>query len=251
VASIDDWRGDLRKPFEHPDIGGSAPLQLYALAFPGTASGTPTGYALTGSTAIANVEQRNFTVSLWFRQPNVSGNRCMFGISDSSGLFNTRVNIFFVGADLYTRIYTGAGGQNVIVPYSTLNTWTHLAYVVDNSLQCTQYINGVSVGTLAGTGTTSGVTSGQVIIGGMSATNNVGGFSAWNGSLDDVRIYRPALAAGDVATLAAKGNPAVAPTNRWMFEENAGNSLADLVGGVTATKDNTVTWTTGVSGLVV
>jgi hypothetical protein len=75
-----------------------------------------------------------------------------------------------------------------------LNTWTHIATTYDGVNQ-RFYVNGVLVGTTAGTGSIN-VANGALRIGGNNSS--VGEF--FSGMIDEVRVYNRALSAAEITT---------------------------------------------------
>jgi hypothetical protein len=78
-----------------------------------------------------------------------------------------------------------------------LNAWTHLAATYDGA-NMRYYVNGVLVGTTAGTGSIN-VANGALRIGGNNSAP--AGQGEWfQGLIDEVRVYNRALSAAEIAT---------------------------------------------------
>jgi beta-lactam-binding protein with PASTA domain len=75
-----------------------------------------------------------------------------------------------------------------------LNTWTHLATTYDGANQ-RFYVNGVLVGTTAGTGSIV-VSNGSIRIGGNASSTG----EFFQGLIDEVRVYNRALSAAEITT---------------------------------------------------
>ena len=76
-----------------------------------------------------------------------------------------------------------------------LNTWTHLATTYDGA-NLRYYVNGVLVGTTAGTGTINAA-NGALRIGGNNSAP-LGQGEWFKGLIDEVRIYNRALTAAEI-----------------------------------------------------
>ncbi len=106
------------------------------------------------------------------------------GIKDAGLRFTTR---FVLDYDL--------NGQ--IVP---LNTWTHLAWVMDAANDVTFYMNGVNVGTIAGVSPANAPNANWVIGAFRSVVTPP---ECFDGAIDDIQIYQGSLSDAEVATLFA------------------------------------------------
>ncbi len=78
-----------------------------------------------------------------------------------------------------------------------LNAWTHLAATYDGA-NLRYYVNGVLVGTTAGTGTINAANGALRIGGNSSAPAGQGEF--FRGLIDEVRVYNRALTAAEITT---------------------------------------------------
>jgi hypothetical protein len=106
-----------------------------------------------------------------------------------------RVGGFFGGCTSKAWKYLDS---NVAVP---LNTWTHVASTYNGST-LTVWINGKAAGRLAVTGSTC-KNDLPLAIGAKDNPDKALLEAFWDGRLDDVRIYRRALTASEIAGLAA------------------------------------------------
>ncbi|MDX2196751.1 MAG: LamG-like jellyroll fold domain-containing protein [Cytophagales bacterium] len=140
-----------------------------------------------GTNNIFNL-QNNFTLEAWVRIPSVAGpKRRIFNRSSGTGFgFGIEANGKLGGTNYGVIDFTQSIGT------LSANTWTHVAFVVNNSV-LTYYINGVQSGT-SSTG---------------ALPNNLGvnmkvGYSDYNpsesftGDLDEVRIWNVAIDAVDI-----------------------------------------------------
>jgi hypothetical protein len=142
------------------------------------------GNALQGLTA-------DLSVSAWIRPEDlpapfnarrVFGNNnggWMCGVSGDGLIFTTRFIQDYV---------LGSQGLQPLV-------WTHVAFVFDANYDVTFYINGASVGSIAGAAPANPPNP-EWFIGGFN-----GVIEFWNGELDDIQVYAGALTAAQVAAL--------------------------------------------------
>jgi hypothetical protein len=178
-------------------------------------------YISMGSTWMTN---QVFSISMWLR-PGASQNQY------ADILDNNHVGgISWVIEQNYTtnNQYTwGPGdGSGGVMFNLAANTWQHLAITRDSTNINRVYINGVLVGTAAG--------SGQINYNGNQALylGRWGGGTGrgWNGMVDEVRIWNRALTAGEVAANMSGSLTGSEPglIGYWPFSEGTGISSADL-----------------------
>lgn len=123
-----------------------------------------------------------------------------------------------------------AGGDGVRGPAALpLNTWSHLAATYDGAVQ-KLYVNGTLVASAPRTG---GVDTG---FGALTIGRNAVWGEAFDGLVDDVRLYARALTAAEIATdrdtpVGPTGPPPPPPGPKrvasYAFEESAGTTTAD------------------------
>jgi len=105
------------------------------------------------------------------------------------------------------------------------DTWCHVAFTFDGS-KTRVYVNGSQENVL----TASGV-HWQRYTPGIYFGASSGGGNAFNGKLDDIRIYGHALSAADITRLAeATGEPAPGPTAWYKLDETATGTVLDSSG---------------------
>jgi prepilin-type N-terminal cleavage/methylation domain-containing protein len=162
-------------------------------------------YGTLSTNAFDKVNGNEITVSVWIKQNNRTGYQDVFANRNSS-VFNwilythtTDGSIQFHGASQYK--------SNYIPP---LNTWTHIAAVVDSSGNSKLYANGAIVQSI--TGYSFGPIAGSFQIGAQFPT----GGELFRGNIDEVRIYSKTLTAMDIKNEYIAGAP------------NHGIKLADL-----------------------
>ena len=172
--------------------------------------------------------QNSMTMSFWFKTPAIDTTAVVHNMISKSGAYSfaLRGNSAGVGT-VYTTI---SGLQQNNFPISA-GIWYHVAVVLDGSTPNTNiqrtYINGVPVFVTNTTATTPGVASkptSSLFIGGTSATDT----AAFNGQIDEVRIYDRALSLSEVQDLsaAAPGNMGPVITTNPSLSGASGQPLA-------------------------
>lgn len=158
----------------------------------------------------------DFTVSLWIYPETFGGNRTIFGARwhDYNGwslrLVANRIVIERLGP---TQVYDS--GATV-----SANRWTHVAAAYDAQNDVTFYLDGVAVATIPGNAP-AGVATEPWFIGNNGTNEGI------VGRVDDVQLYRRALAADEVAFLHA--NPGRTILARAADLDGSGTlDLADL-----------------------
>lgn len=163
-----------------------------ALSFDGTddyiSLGNPAALQLTG----------DMTLSAWINpvllDSNHNHNVIVSGRSiEQDQAYDLTVNSTSVGS----VFRTDTGWQTQLVQAGTsipTGSWTHVS-IVRSGTNIAYYVNGVSIGSIAFTGTPI-IGSGYLIGKGF-----YGGSHYFNGKVDEVRIYNRALSAGEVTAL--------------------------------------------------
>ena len=138
----------------------------------------------------------NFTVGAWINPTDLTDTHRVISCPPGAGWgFGTN------GGNLYFTLY-GIGHLECAATLAT-NTWTHVAAVFDSSDDATFYVNGSSIGTVAGSSDAS-YTGGvrNFFIGGRGT-----GEEAFLGAIDTVKICNTALDQAGVRGLMAESVP--------------------------------------------
>ena len=169
-----------------------------AVHLSGGADGYVTGSRTTIDTAGA------FTVSAWVYLDNTVPEATAVS---QAGVHSSSFLIQYLGATTKWRFgLTWADGTgptvSALTSAASVATWTHLTGVYDGVAgQMQLYVNGALSGTAAFAGAWRG--SGVLNIGRRRWDDGYAG--AWPGSIDDVRLFRRALGAAEVARVYADG----------------------------------------------
>jgi MYXO-CTERM domain-containing protein len=178
------------------------------------------------------VQDASFSLACWYKPtslPPASGTNSQYGIIMKAG-WNEGISYNSNGQFAFYHWFGGDASVNPIVAptniasnsfgstFTTLNTWYHLAGVVDMTVSPSQvlmYVNGSLVGS-AGTftGATFNLYDNEPWNVGIAAPGSAGAQYQADGLFDDVRIYDRALSAAEVTSLATGqtvGDPAVTP----------------------------------------
>lgn len=170
------------------------------------------GLLFDGSNDFVNVSNANFpfvtapfSVSAWVKPQFANSN--YNAIVSKGGTFESASN-FVLGirgqpttTDYRAYIFWKGGatlyGNEFSVPILGSQTWMHIVGVVDSAWNSEVYVNGYSVGT---DGSNSAATDGSQPLK-IGSPNTIGTELAYNGYVDEVRIYSRALNASDVKLL--------------------------------------------------
>ncbi len=172
----------------------------------------------------------SFTIELWYNVSRLknstygswlinkgndnTNNEYLLGFSSSGQLQFTST---------HTGTATATGG-------TTLNTWNHVAVVVDETnKRVIMYVNGVVSGVSTFTGTNSASTSSPLFIGARNYLGQNIGVENVTGILDEVRIWNTARSAAEISDgylHVLSGNEANL-VSYWNFNESAGNIVVD------------------------
>jgi len=146
----------------------------------------------------------DLTLSLWLNATDISNEPRILGWGASGESSNTNYQyLFIIRSDGRLRAFHESGsGTNTAIDttFSYLNAtqvWYHFSIVRNvTAKEYSFYVNGTHVQTIPYTTDPEGGTSGGVYIG-----SDVDGSSAFNGSMDDVRVYRAALNGSEIVKL--------------------------------------------------
>lgn len=152
------------------------------------------GYASLG---ITNLPANNAaqTISLWANFSSTGGTQNMIAL-DNAGA-GSGVQLGIRGGNV--TVWGWGGGTLVAATPPSTGAWHHLAYTFDGASD-TLYIDGVAVATAA---STHSATSVSAAVAAAYLGTYDGGSELYGGSLDDVRVYKVALTAAQIAQLAA------------------------------------------------
>ena len=203
----------------------------------------------------ASFNVNSFTVSAWFYNSDTSGTYGIFGTrTGGDNTFDLKIQAQSNGINFQADLGNGTSWLSTSLNVGSLgtttcplNTWNHVAYVIDNAAQKVYiYVNGVlyppSPYTISGTPLL--MKSGQTMTIGLDAA----GGAYFNGKLDDVRVYNRSLSSGEIADIYNMGIPNINAglVGWWKFDEASGTSAADSSGNaITGTLVNTPTWVAG------
>ena len=133
----------------------------------------------------------------------------------------------------------GVWNENQVAPVLGVGTWKHLAVTFDGATQ-TGYVDGVAIGSTAATYNLKGVS--------LKVARAVDWENAFNGLVDDVRVYTRALTASEVSALAGATLNTGLVLN-WRLDETSGGVAADSSGrSNSGVVGGGVTWTAGKLG---
>lgn len=139
------------------------------------------------------------TISLWFNNPTATNLGAFIKVGDTSSY---GYGIGIGGTNL------GNAGNNLIIIFesvrwivtsATISTgWHSVVFIIDNSGVPSAYLDGVSAGSYSGTSAIA-PTGDLTQIGGYGTTGH------FNGSIDDVRIYKRVLSSTEITSLYSLG----------------------------------------------
>ena len=206
------------------DVPGTKFTNAYSLAF------TPGN---NERVKISKTVTNHYTLSMWIKTSGQMNQYAALLTKDvNSGLYYKNNNLL--------NYYDNSDGEIDINSdtFMSTDTWHHVAFV-NNGGQGTFFVDGHADGTFTGA-----VGTDLSTIGGDSGSED------FPGQIDDVRVYDTALSDADVATLADGEDPCPSPVSRWKFDEGAGTTPADSLGGRDGSFVNTPAYATDVAPTV-
>lgn len=226
------------------------------LDFNGTNSYGTMGYG--GAANAANMGTDSFSVALWFRSVSPITHQRMItkgNWGNSAGYFMW----YDGGAITFSVGSNGVQANTVLV--STPGglddyQWHQATAVVDRTAQTAKiYIDGVAKTLTKGGGYCGTASGASLDISGCTSLNasssdplTFGSYNGtaefYSGSLDDVRLYRRALSASEIADLYNLNGL----VGQWKFDEGNGTALADASGYTSAGTSTDADWVDGKFG---
>jgi hypothetical protein len=181
-----------------------------AVKFTQTAGGVPSMYLNYTVPAVLN-KPSALTMACWVYPVTLSGNQTpiILNSGPDSGGYANEIYISSTGQVFvfWSTTVNSTGTLLSTSAYLSLNTWSHLALTFLSGI-ITVYANGISVATLNAGGLLCAVGGGNMTNLIVGAAGNGGG--AFNGYIDDVRLYTSALNADEINGIFR--NPALTQT---------------------------------------
>jgi hypothetical protein len=157
----------------------------------------------------------DFSVSMWVKFDNVSGDKCLFAQGANAGTFQATGYIVRGNNQVYHNNYGAADFFSGSFTFSA-DVWTHIAFSYNSTSNVhTMYINGSSAGTL-----TKEIALQSNNTGGCIGADQLGG-TKFKGEIDQTRIFNKTLSASEVTTLYNE-NSLIAS---YRFEGNANDDM--------------------------
>jgi hypothetical protein len=204
--------------------------------------GSASGYVVLPQSLIVNTGT-TLTLSVWFK---TTSSGAIFGIQDTStgGAASTFVPVLYIDTG---GLFRGEFWQGGVNPITSTNTYTdgkwHQAVLTGSATTQSLYIDGVFVNSLAGTITHLTMTNNQI---GAADTASwpaaAAGWTYFNGSIDDVRLYSRALSSTEVAVLYKSGAARAGASSASLQN---GSSLQSGLAGLWTMDGSATNWKTG------
>ncbi len=190
----------------------------------GSANASPSvNYSSSVGTTLYN--DSSGSLAFWFKAPALDNvlKQCPLGSSSGDSTGGIFLGLQSSGVS-FTHVYaTGVSTVSNIPTTISNNTWYHLAYTWDNSTRGGKlYLNGTSIGSVS---YAQAITIGEYLNSLGTCTKT--GYSLFNGSLDDIRLYNRALQPSEISALYSW---APGPVGWWKFDEGAGSNVNDSSG---------------------
>lgn len=153
-----------------------------SLSFNGTSQ-----YGRVSTTAFDKVNGNDLTVSVWIKPSRLFG-QYQYIVANRSGSYNWM--LYMHTTDGSVQLHGASQNKSTYIPL--LNTWTHIAAVVDSNGNSKLYANGAIVQSV--TGYNFGSVAGSFQVGASSS----GGGENFQGNIDEVRVFSKTLTAMEI-----------------------------------------------------
>ncbi len=180
-------------------------------------SGVNTSYVNVGDYDIYDIPDNNITISAWFKTSSTNQMRIL---SKGFDIFTWSKGYFLEINNGDLRFGSGSGAQSTSLYFNTTGTsfaddaWHHVAAVIDsNSDKGYIYVDGTAQSLSAVSGSCGSVSSTEIDISGCTAfsfdstynlrlgRNDNAASQAWNGTLDEIRLFNRPMPSNDVEYL--------------------------------------------------
>lgn len=180
--------------------------------------------------------------------PRIFGN----GNNGTQNQYNMFLASYSGGKYAFQYVFNNGGGY---LPFYTsayfipADVWSHLTIICTYQTSCTSYLNGRFVETTATAYTGDATLTDYFSIGGRS-----GGYSGYQGMIDDFRIYNRGLSASEVYKLSSSGQATQRQLSNqglvgyWSFNEGRGSAVLDSSGNGNTGTITGATWMPGERG---
>jgi len=162
-----------------------------------TAGGTATNYIVIPWTTVSS-----FTISIRFNIQSVGGTYLEILSADTNGYLETFIHV----PSMTLQVQVPGGGAQIGIGTAPVvqNTWYHLVQIFQSNGTCSTFLNGVLMGSGTNTSGTTGTSWSNLTIGKETNSNSF----AFNGYIDDLRIYNIAVSNIDdlTAEIFTQGN---------------------------------------------
>lgn len=172
-----------------------------------------------------DITGNQLTIEAWINTAVSGGDRQIVSMADGTGLSDRKFGLSVTSDLLSFEVETTNGRVEAVVGSIPVGVWTHVAGVYNGS-QMIWYINGNAVLSAAQTGNI--VPSASNLYIGQFA---VGGFSTFNGAIDELGIYNRGLSQTEIQSIynagqsgKCKPSPLSAPTNQIAWYSGDGDT---------------------------
>ncbi|MFA6102689.1 MAG: LamG-like jellyroll fold domain-containing protein [Victivallaceae bacterium] len=202
------------------------------------------GLTLNGTTQLVsvandaslNIGTGDFSISLWMQRSDydVPNKRLLYKGAQT----DSEIGYALSGSNTVLALVLCNGGTRII---PGLGQWHHMVFTVDRaSGKARSYLDGVyqaemNISAFSGVDISN---TRNLLIGAAA----IDGTLAWPGKVDDVRICKRVLTAGEIADLASSASAC------WRLDEGSGSGATDSIGRSSGMLQNSPAWTTGKLG---
>ena len=178
----------------------------------------------------------NFTVSFWFNVQSISAPSNQVIFVAYTGAFAVYIN---TSNQIMYYIPSGGTALNVVTgPVVSINTWYYITAIFQTNGVCSLYVNNSLAGTYTNSGGVGSYTTTLFAI----ATYDTSTPSAFNGTVDDLRIYNAAIPYVPVSILTVGGSlsyvPGVVGINAVNIANTAGGTANNFIRGTWSLPSN-------------
>ncbi|MGB1086674.1 MAG: LamG domain-containing protein, partial [Methylophilaceae bacterium] len=173
-----------------------------AASFNGSSSKINTGYQIPSGLS-------GFSVSAWVKAALVKTQFIVGDLPSSGTATDGMFQINISSSNILRAAVGGTTSQDIATLSGYTNTWTHIVVTTDSSGNIIGYVNGSQVGTATGN---SLIANTDDFVIGMYG-NTTSHSTAFNGDIDQVRIFDREITASEVATLYAETSATASSIN--------------------------------------
>lgn len=222
----------------HRDLTITGSPTFLAAGPSGNAMAFPSGAYASGGTTPLN--QASGTLSLWFKAALPSSNALLFGLFNSSSVFDKVLSVATTG--IVSWLINDGTARTITIPAANISygRWNHIVATFGSGTAL--YLNGGLISTGTSGSTLTSYTNPNIYIGGGSPSSTYNDIAA---TFDEINVFPTVLNAGQVNALYVAGIQFIATTKARLTKESVVVAATGYTPDARVTKETVVVAASG------